>query len=285
MSGLKSTSSRKLGFADIAGPIERNGCSFRLSVAFLPAWSFPGVDRSNLNTPPAPQVQDTMMTVKTRVVFAAAIALRAGLIYFGYIDIDYLVFTDAARFVSRGRSPYDRATYRYTPLLAWLLYPTTWPGFWFEFGKVLFCAADVLTGWLIIRILQKRMSTGQATNYACIWVLNPMVASISARGSSEGLVALVTMALLWAALERRSIFAGCLLGFAVHFKIYPFIYAASVFWWMGPENTGSIKEGERNPDQRRWLENAATLFTPARRRLVLCSAFTFTALNVVMLNV
>lgn len=86
------------------------------------------------------------------LVFAAAI-LRVGLIVYGdwqdahmevpYTDIDYTVFSDASRLIVEGKSPFDRDTYRYSPLLALILVPNIvlhrcW-------GKVLFAAAGTLS--------------------------------------------------------------------------------------------------------------------------------------------
>jgi phosphatidylinositol glycan class M len=194
-----------------------------------------------------------------------------------YTDIDYLVFTDAARFVAQDRSPYDRATYRYTPLLAWILLPTSWGGWWFEFGKALFAVGDVVAGFLILRILRTTgMPPARALQFASIWLLNPMVANISTRGSSEGLLAVIVLALLWAILARYTLAAGCLLGFAVHFKIYPFIYAASMFIWLGPR-------GDADARRSVW-STARHLLNRDRIILAISSFVTFMGLNMVMYN-
>ena len=175
------------------------------------------------------------------LIFSIAFLLRVVLLLYGiyqdsvsaikYTDIDYYVFTDAARAVARGSSPYDRATYRYTPLLAWILQPTTWGGLWFHSGKALFASSDLVAGWLIMKVLKRKGHDDAAClKYANVWLLNPMVANISTRGSSEGLLCVMVMALLWSFESDRILLAGCLLGLSVHFKIYPFIYGASMLW-------------------------------------------------------
>ncbi|KAI1077607.1 glycosyltransferase family 50 protein [Whalleya microplaca] len=240
-------------------------------------------------------------------LFTAATLLRAAMLLYGlwqdahsplkYTDIDYLVFTDAARFTftpasaSASASPYTRETYRYTPLLAWLLYPTTVAGgsaFWFSSGKALFAGADLLAGYLIILVLRghRRMAPDRACAYAAIWLLNPMVAAISTRGSSEGLLGVLVMALLWAVLERRVALAGVLLGLGVHFKIYPFIYAPAIVWWMDGERMGRTEKsatGKGKEEQAASVWATVTAFlTPERITLAVVSLATFLGLNVAM---
>ena len=219
-------------------------------------------------------------------VFSVTVLLHAVFLVYGvyqdsfsplkYTDIDYYVFTDAARFLHHGQSPYKRDTYRYTPLLAWLLYPTGWGGIWFSFGKVLFSVGDVLAGWLIYLILKghQGMSTERALKYASVWMLNPMVIQISTRGSSEGLLGVIITALLWAALEQRIAIAGLLLGFAVHFKIYPFIYAVSIVWWLDNERIGHAGEKSSNL--------ILSFLNRARLQLAFYSLATFLVSSIVM---
>lgn len=243
------------------------------------------------------------------LVYGSAIALRAILLIYGawqdansavkYTDIDYMVFTDAARYVSRGQSPYARDTYRYTPLLAWLLVPTSWTAgssLFFLFGKALFALSDVLAGWLIAKSLVSSygIDGARARKYASVWLLNPMVANISTRGSSEGLLCVLVVALLWAALRGRVTLAGVLLGLSVHFKIYPFVYGAAVVWWLDREREEAI-QGVRSGSKPELklkskpsaqasgiISHIPSFLTPSRVHLTLTALATFSALNLSM---
>ncbi|KAI0160545.1 glycosyltransferase family 50 protein [Xylariaceae sp. FL1272] len=245
----------------------------------------------------APQISSLISSPTP--LFAASALLRIGMLLYGlwqdansplkYTDIDYLVFTDAARFTfsSASASPYTRETYRYTPLLAWLLYPTTWGGAWFSTGKVLFAIADLVAGYYIIRILRTHhgMSMDRACRFASIWLLNPMVATISTRGSSEGLLGALVTALLWAVLQRRVITAGFLLGLGVHFKIYPFIYAPAIIWWMDSEHMNPTTTNPKSNSPTTPIAKITSFITPSRIILTLTSLTTFLLLNIAMYNI
>jgi GPI mannosyltransferase 1 subunit M len=136
-----------------------------------------------------------------------------------FTDIDYSVYTDAAFHVSQSNSPYKRATYRYTPLLAYLLVPnvTLHP----LFGKLLFCLGDLLAGHLMHRIVPPN----NQKYIAWCWLLNPITASISVRGSGESLVACLLLGMIAAIQAGHIYLAGALYGLSVHWRVYPIIFA------------------------------------------------------------
>ncbi|KAG7415089.1 PIG-M-domain-containing protein [Fusarium sp. MPI-SDFR-AT-0072] len=229
--------------------------------------------------------------LRTTPLFTISFFLRLALLFYGlyqdahsalkYTDIDYLVFTDASRFVAEGSSPYARDTYRYTPLLAWLLLPTVR---FSAFGKLVFAAADLLAGWLILRVLRRRgMDEATAGGFSALWLWNPMVATISTRGSSEGLLGVLTMGLLWAVERRKLSLAAIILGLSVHFKIYPFIYAPAIVWWMDDARLG--KDAKPAPRPSSYKEAVSNFFTPERLKFGLLSLITFMILNLIMFSI
>lgn len=96
-----------------------------------------------------------MSSLKRHLVYS--IIVRLVLIIYGeiqdqisevpYTDVDYRVVTDGARHIYNSRSPYNRHTYRYTPLLAIFLVPNIY--LHRCFGKILFAAFDLVIALII----------------------------------------------------------------------------------------------------------------------------------------
>ncbi|KAJ7741599.1 glycosyltransferase family 50 protein [Mycena maculata] len=245
-------------------------------------------------------------------VLVLSIVIRVGLIVYSewhdahsvvkYTDIDYRVFSDAARFLLNpgpdtenhaegplGRllgvnlavgDPYTRETYRYTPLLALLLAPNEWlhP----SFGKYLFAACDIFNGVLIYDLLlslvlpksapAREDSTltrkDLATIYSALHLLNPLVFAISTRGSSESVLSLFVLLTLYAALKGRWDAAAVALGLSTHWKIYPVIYGVACLGVIG----GSASTNG-------WKSYFHSLFNLRTIRFAVLSASTFFGLG------
>jgi phosphatidylinositol glycan class M len=67
----------------------------------------------------------------------------------------------------------------------------------------------------------------QATLLSAVHLLNPLVFSISTRGSSEAVLSLFVLSTLYAALKEKWDLCAALLGLSTHWKIYPLVYGVS----------------------------------------------------------
>ena len=195
-------------------------------------------------------------------------------------------------------SPYHRATYRYTPILAVLLTPNEFlhP----SFGKYLFAACDILAGIITHNLLSKLIlpwvggsrpgdtkvsattedgaspqtqRVDKATLLTAIHLFNPMVFAISTRGSSESVLSLFILCALYFSLKDRWNLAAVFLGLSTHWKIYPFVYGVACLSVIG---SGASRTGSPFVDNLRRLINTQTV------RFAALSAGTFTLLGVIM---
>ena len=164
-----------------------------------------------------------------------------------YTDIDYHVFTDGAKHVAKLESPYLRETYRYTPILAALMIPNI--KLWYPIGKFFLSIIDVGVGYLIECLLkiQNNQSGEEKTlndiieektdntfyGFATLFYLyNPLTIVICTRGSAD---CIITFLVLWSLIlleEKKYYLSAFIYGFAVHFKIYPIIYAPAIYLYV-----------------------------------------------------
>lgn len=105
-----------------------------------------------------------------------------------------------------------------------------------------------------------------ATMYSTIHFLNPLVFSISTRGSSESVLCLFVLLTLYASLKGRWDLSAILLGLSTHWKIYPIIYGVGCL--------GIIENSDRNR-----TGYFRTIVNPKTIRFTTISALTFLLLG------
>lgn len=215
-----------------------------------------------------------------RSVFGLALGIRLILVAFAewqdanmivkYTDVDYKVFSDASGHVVDGDSPYLRSTYRYTPLLAFMMVPniTLHPAF----GKIVFVICDLAIGIILYRLIKLRnpsISSRHALLYTCAWLFHPFSINVSTRGNAESLVAILVLISLYLVFTNKIVLGAFFYGLSVHFKIYPIIYSIALYLFIDHKDRKG-KEVQLN------LRN---LFSRNRLVFFVVSATTFLSLT------
>jgi phosphatidylinositol glycan class M len=201
-----------------------------------------------------------------REFFLAAL-LRIVLIAYGewqdsnlkvkYTDVDYDVFTDAARLMSRGQSPYERKTFRYSPLLALILQPNIF--LHRSFGKVVFSTCDLLIAGLLERLLATRkIPFSESRLYISAgWLFNPVTVAVSSRGNAESVLGVLVLLTFVLVLEKHLVLGGVAYALAIHFKLYPVIYSLPLYLFLDSHYTGrdtkSLFVVSIVPNRPRWI--------------------------------
>lgn len=160
-------------------------------------------------------------------------------------DIDYYIYTEAAEKLldPYSRNPFDRITYRYTPLLAFTMLPNL---IWMPFGKVLFNLFDIFALVYMKKYLNTITWINQKQRDFCLkfWAYNIYMIYINGRGSCESISLFLLMGMLFYLRDynlRNSqsslIKAALFYGMLVHFRLYPILYGVSVVLYL---NKGKI---------------------------------------------
>ncbi len=123
--------------------------------------------------------------------------------------------------------------------------------------QVLFASADIIAAYLVVSISQLQHASQQQTLWAVAsWLCNPFTATISTRGSCDALVVVMLLAIMQLLLRGRRLPAALLFGLAVHFRIYPIIYAPSIVLYLARQRTRRQGIQAQQQDQRSKVQQA-----------------------------
>lgn len=201
-----------------------------------------------------------------------------------YTDVDYKVFTDASRHILNNKSPYERHTYRYTPLLALLLTPNLF--LHHTFGKLLFSMFDILVAIIIQKIIinnlfeyeymkrseiykikqlsihkMKCENTYKNSKFvlkanicAMLWLYNPLAITISTRGNCDSISTFLVLLTLYFLQNKKMYFvSGLIHGLSIYLRLYPLIYSLSMYVFLSDLSSYLLnynKRNESNADKR-----------------------------------
>ncbi|KAD4179425.1 hypothetical protein E3N88_28016 [Mikania micrantha] len=148
-----------------------------------------------------------------------------------YTDVDYFVFSDVAALVVAGKSPYKRSTYRYSPLIAYILAPNSF--IHRSWGKFLFSASDLLVGYFIRSILKLRGVPENLSIYSVIvWLFNPFTFTIGTRGNCEPIICAIILWIILCIMRAQThwLFWGYMLEFKGK-QVFLQLWAASLLFF------------------------------------------------------
>ena len=108
--------------------------------------------------------------------------------------MDYKVYLDGSLY----DSPYERHTYRYSPLLSWIMSPSY--KYHQNFGKWLLAVFDLIACFLVFKMVSRikgeHNRVGSVVLSALIFT-NPFLIYLSIRGSCEGITMTLAFAFLY----------------------------------------------------------------------------------------
>uniref|UniRef100_A0A914LIB8 GPI alpha-1,4-mannosyltransferase I, catalytic subunit n=1 Tax=Meloidogyne incognita TaxID=6306 RepID=A0A914LIB8_MELIC len=174
-----------------------------------------------------------------RLFFILYARIHDYLFNLNFTDVDYEVFTEAALLVLQGSSPYNLSTYRYSPIIAWILVPN----YLFEdFGKIIFSILDVLVGWIQLQYFTQsnKISTTKKEiisnklilfrrSICLLWLFNLFNIIIATRGNSDALICFLNLLTMLELSKGNYLLSAFIHGLATHLRIFPLIYLPSIF--------------------------------------------------------
>uniref|UniRef100_A0A1A9WV10 GPI alpha-1,4-mannosyltransferase I, catalytic subunit n=1 Tax=Glossina brevipalpis TaxID=37001 RepID=A0A1A9WV10_9MUSC len=211
---------------------------------------------------------DTLINIKINTHLYFSTFIRLLLIVYGeihdaysevpYTDIDYKIVMSGARGILNGDSPFNRHTFRYSPVYAFIQIPSVLlhPAV----GKLIYSSFDIWVAVLIYMLVRDelRFQYSQvkktdcldnndikhpeivAKASACFWLYNPLTAVISTRGNGDSFssfIVILTLYMIIKALRAKeqhkslllTFYAGILHGLAIHLRLYPIFFSLAYY--------------------------------------------------------